>query len=55
MVVNYGEPWLLWPDKVSYGINKGQISDTFEGGHDFTLSINLKLLTIKDEKRTIFA
>jgi hypothetical protein len=55
MIIKEGEPWLLWPDKVSYGINKGNISETFEGFTDFTLAINLELLTFKDEKRTIFA
>lgn len=55
MIIKEGEPWLLWPDKVSYGINKGDISETFEGATDFTLAINLELLTFKNEKRTIFA
>lgn len=30
MVIEKGEPWLLWPDKVSYGINTGNIGETFE-------------------------
>ncbi len=54
MVLNEGEPWLLWPDKVSYGINKGDIMDTFEG-EDFTISMHLKILTKSDQKRTLFA
>jgi hypothetical protein len=54
MVLNEGEPWLLWPDKVSYGINKGDIMDTFEG-EDFTISMHLKILTKSNQKRTLFA
>jgi hypothetical protein len=55
MVIKEGEPWLLWPDNVSYGINRGNISETFEGVTDFTLSINLSVLTQNGKKRTIFA
>lgn len=55
MVINYGEPWLMWPDKVSYEINTGKISETFEGQTDFTLAMNLKILTLTNQRRTIFA
>jgi hypothetical protein len=55
MVIKKGEPWLLWPDKISYGINKGDIGQTFEGDNSFTLSMRIKILTIEDVKRTIFA
>lgn len=55
MTIKEGEPWILWPDKVSYGINKGNIGETFEGSTDFTLAIHLILNTLKNEKRTIFS
>lgn len=55
MIINSGEPWLMWPDKVSYQINKGNIGDTFEGETDFTLAMNIKILTKSETKRTIFA
>ncbi len=55
MIINESEPWLLWPDKVSYGINKGEISKTFEGYTDFTLAMNIKILTKSETKRTLFA
>ena len=45
MVIKEGEPWLLWPSMVSYGINTGEIGKTFEGDTDFTLSMNIKILT----------
>jgi hypothetical protein len=54
MVIEKGEPWILWPDKVSYGINRGNIAETFEGTCDFTLGINLKIISTEG-KRTIFA
>jgi hypothetical protein len=55
MVIKSGEPWLLWPNMVSYGINTGDIGKTFEGDTDFTLSMHIKILTKSAEKRTIFA
>ena len=55
MVIKSGEPWLLWPNMVSYGINTGDIGKTFEGDTDFTLSMYIKILTKSAEKRTIFA
>ena len=55
MVIKNGEPWLLWPNMVSYGINTGEIGKTFEGDTDFTLSMNIKILTKSSEKRTVFA
>ena len=55
MVIKNGEPWLLWPNMVSYGINTGDIGKTFEGDTDFTLSMYIKILTKSAEKRTIFA
>jgi hypothetical protein len=55
MVIKNGEPWLLWPSMVSYGINTGDIGKTFEGDTDFTLSMNIKVLTKSNKKRTIFA
>ncbi len=55
MVIKNGEPWLLWPSMVSYDINTGEIGKTFEGDTDFTLSMNVKILTKSSEKRTIFA
>lgn len=55
MVIKEAEPWLLWPDMVSYDINTGKISETFEGHTDFTMSINLKVLSPPLNKRTIFA
>lgn len=55
MIINESEPWLLWPDKVSYGINKGEIGKTFEGYTDFTLAMNIKVLTKSETKRTLFA
>jgi hypothetical protein len=55
MVIKNGEPWLLWPNMVSYDINTGDIGKTFEGESDFTLSMYIKILTKSSEKRTIFA
>ena len=55
MIIKEGEPWLLWPNMVSYGINTGDIGKTFEGDTDFTLSMYIKILTKSAEKRTIFA
>lgn len=55
MVIKEAEPWILWPDVVSYGINTGNISETFEGYTDFTLSIHLRVLGNSSEKRTVFA
>lgn len=55
MVIKNGEPWLMWPNMVSYGINTGEIGKTFEGDTDFTLSMNITILTKSNEKRTIFA
>ena len=55
MIIKEGEPWLLWPNMVSYGINTGEIGKTFEGDTDFTLSMNIKILTKSSEKRTVFA
>jgi hypothetical protein len=55
MVIEKGEPWLLWPDKVSYGINTGNIGETFEGNNSFTLSMNINILTKEKRKRTVFA
>ena len=54
MIIKEEEPWLLWPNEVSYGLNKGDIMDTFEG-EDFTISMHLKILTKTSHKRTIFA
>lgn len=55
MIIKEQEPWLLWPDKVSYEINKGEIGKTFEGDTDFTISMRIKILSKSSEKRTIFA
>jgi len=55
MIIKYGEPWLLWPDTVSYGINRGDIGEVFEGKNDFTLSMRVKILTKGPGKRTLFA
>ena len=55
MIITTGEPWLMWPDKVSFGINKGNIGDILEGKTDFTLSIELNIMTYTNNKRTIFA
>ena len=55
MVIKNGEPWLLWPNMVSYEINTGEIGKTFEGTTDFTLSMYVKILTKSNDKRTIFA
>jgi hypothetical protein len=55
MVIKNGEPWLLWPNMVSYEINSGEIGKTFEGDTDFTLSMYVKILTKSNDKRTIFA
>jgi hypothetical protein len=55
MIITKGEPWLMWPDKVSFGINKGNIGDILEGKTDFTLSIELNIMTYTNNKRTIFA
>jgi len=55
MVIKEGEPWLLWPSISSYGINTGNISETFEGNTDFTLAINIMALSPKSAKRTVFA
>lgn len=55
MVINESEPWLLWPDMISFGINKGEIYKTFEGYTDFTLSMRIKLLSKEPTKRTLFA
>lgn len=55
MVIEKGEPWLLWPDKVSFGINTGNIGQTFEGDNSFTLSMRIKILSEEKIKRTIFA
>jgi len=53
MVIKYGEPWLMWPNKVSYGINKVDIMETFNGS--FTISLNIKILSEGVEKKTVFA
>jgi len=55
MEIKEGHPWLLWPDSVSFNINKGDIMRTFEGESDFTLSMRLHLLSNHTEKKTIFA
>ena len=55
MVINESEPWLLWPDMISFGINRGEIYKTFEGETDFTLSMRIKVLSKEPNKRTLFA
>lgn len=55
MIINESEPWLLWPDMVSYEINKNEIGKTFEGDTDFTISMRVKILSKGPEKRTLFA
>jgi len=55
MEIKNGEPWVLWPSSVSYGLNKGEIESTFEGDSDFTLSMEITISTSIKEKRTIFA
>ena len=55
MIIESGQPWLLWPDTVSYGINKGNIGEVFEGGNDFTLNMRVKILTKGPQKRTLLA
>jgi hypothetical protein len=55
MVIERNKPWILWPDNVSYGINKGNIGQTFEGENNFSLVMKLKLLSKDTVKRTIFA
>ena len=55
MVIEKNEPWILWPDNVSYGINKGNIGQTFEGENSFSLAMYFKLLSNDNVKRTIFA
>jgi hypothetical protein len=55
MTIEHGEPWLLWPDTVSYGINKGDIGSVFEGGNDFTINMRVKILSKEPSKRTLFA
>ena len=53
--IKESEPWLLWPNTVSYGMNKNEIGKTFEGETDFTLSIRVKILSKGPNKRTLFA
>lgn len=55
MVIKETEPWLLWPDTTSFGINTGKISEVFEGVSDFTLAMRLKILSNEPIKRTVFA
>jgi len=55
MIIKESEPWLLWTDKVSFGLDKGEISKTFEGETDFTISMHLKILSKSSDKKTIFA
>ena len=55
MIIKHGEPWLLWPNTVSYGINKGDINRTLEGDTDFTMSMRIKVLSKTPSKRTIFS
>jgi len=55
MVIKEGEPWLLWPDMISFGINRGEIYKTFEGETDFTISMRVKVNSKEPYKRTLFA
>ena len=55
MVIKEGEPWLLWPSMVSYGLNKGNIGNTFEGEHSFCLEMTFRVLSKEPSKRTLFA
>jgi hypothetical protein len=55
MVIKEGEPWLLWPDMISFGINRGDIYKTFEGETDFTISMRVKIISKEPHKRTLFA
>lgn len=55
MVIKEGEPWLLWPSMVSYGLNRGDIGNTFEGSHSFYLEMTFKVLSKEPSKRTLFA
>ena len=55
MVIKEGEPWLLWPSMVSYGLNKGSIGNTFEGEHSFCLEMTFRVLSKEPSKRTLFA
>ena len=55
MVIKEGEPWLLWPDMISFGINRGEIYKTFEGETDFTISMRVKIISKEPHKRTLFA
>ena len=55
MVIKEGEPWLFWPDMISFGINRGEIYKTFEGETDFTISMRVKIISKEPHKRTLFA
>lgn len=55
MEIKEGQPWILWPNSVSYGINKGDIGSTFEGDCDFTISMKFSTTTDIPQKRTLFA
>lgn len=55
MIINKGEPWIVWPKKYSHGLCKKDINDSLQGKNDFTLGITFKLLTEGPDKRTIFS
>lgn len=55
MVIKESEPWILWPDTTSFEINTGKISEVFEGYSDFTLSMEIKMISEGPSKRTLFA
>lgn len=55
MVIKESEPWILWPDTTSFEINTGKMSEVFEGYSDFTLSMEIKMISEVPSKRTLFA
>ena len=55
MEIKEGQPWILWPKSVSYGIDKGDIGTTFEGDCDFTISMRFSTSVDIPQKRTLFA
>ena len=55
MIINKGEPWIVWPKKYSHGLCKEDINNSLQGDNDFTLGIEFKLLSEGSDKRTIFS
>lgn len=55
MIINRGEPWILWPKKYSYGICKNDVNDVLQGNNSFTIFLDFGIISNDTNKKTLFA